>query len=262
MAALGQTGAIDIIHIAGAYIGASLLLNAFEVQAPEDAPGPGVLPTPATASAPAGGNTGPGRLPMFDPATATPQQLTLAQQIMAGNLYAGADQLAGPLNAYLANPTIGGAVYNLNNSLGSARLSTAVKEVVNLSIGGLWCAEFPVATHSAAARPAVSPRKPSRRWPRAALDRVGGRRTDRRSVRAGTRHDPPGGQRPVPQRSSRVRTRRHRRSGPHGEHTVGCGNDAQSPADSGCQLCAGTLGRAPNWHRRAHTGPDIGPVRR
>jgi alkylhydroperoxidase family enzyme len=89
---------------------------------------------------------------MFDPATATPPQLALAQQIMAGNLYAGADQLVGPLNAYLANPTIGAAVYNLNNSLDSARLSTAVKEVVNLSIGGLWGAEFQIATHSAAAR--------------------------------------------------------------------------------------------------------------
>ena len=37
-AAFGQTGVVDIIHGAGAYLGVSMLLNAFEVPAPTPAP--------------------------------------------------------------------------------------------------------------------------------------------------------------------------------------------------------------------------------
>lgn len=149
--ALGQAGVVDIVHIAGAYIGVSMLLNAFEVQAPEDAPGQSVLPTPG---APGSGGTGASRLPILDLASATAQQVALAEQIKSGNLYPDADQLAGPLNAYLYNPVIGSAVYNLNNSINSARLSASVKEVASLSVGGLWGAQFQIDTHSASARQA------------------------------------------------------------------------------------------------------------
>lgn len=149
--ALGQAGVVDIVHIAGAYIGVSMLLNAFEVQAPEDAPGQSVLPTPG---APGSGGTGASRLPILDLASATAQQVALAEQIKSGDLYPGADQLAGPLNAYLYNPVIGSAVYNLNNSINSARLSASVKEVASLSVGGLWGAQFQIDTHSASARQA------------------------------------------------------------------------------------------------------------
>jgi alkylhydroperoxidase family enzyme len=41
-AAFGQTGVVDLVHVAGAYLGVSLLLNAFEIPAPAD----GVTPPP------------------------------------------------------------------------------------------------------------------------------------------------------------------------------------------------------------------------
>lgn len=156
-AAFGREGVVDIVNVAGTYLGVSLLLNAFEIQAsavPAPTPQPGVLPTPA---APVVGEYGPGgRLPMLDLATATPAQIALANQMKANNLllppqlrdlFGGTDALIGPLNAYLYSPAIGAAAYDLSNTLSVSALSSQVKEIVILSVGGLWGSEFELYAH-------------------------------------------------------------------------------------------------------------------
>lgn len=158
VAAFGSTGVIDLVNVAGTYLGVSSLLNAFEIQGPEDM-GPGQLPFPNPPPFPVDGPHGlGGRLPLFDYNTGTDQQKALYDAIVA---VAAPTQAAtgiqlldeegrpiGPLNAYLYNPVIGGALFNVGNSFASSVLTPQTKEIVILSVGGLWGSEYEVYAHS------------------------------------------------------------------------------------------------------------------
>ena len=151
------------IHVAGAYLGVALLLNAFEIQAPVVVGLPGVPATPApVVDIPADGANGlGGRLPMLDLETATPAQQALAAEMQAinaalkqqfGDLFGSVDELVGPLNAYLYNPTIGSAIYKLSNTLSASSLPIQIREIVILAGGGLWGSEFELYAHEKVAR--------------------------------------------------------------------------------------------------------------
>ncbi|WP_131812961.1 carboxymuconolactone decarboxylase family protein [Mycolicibacterium peregrinum] len=167
-AAFGRAGVVDMVTLASTYLGVSATLNAFNVRGPNPA-APAVLPTPApaTPALPDGPNGLGGRLPLLDLDTATPAQLELAarvkalalpiQQATGIELVTPDGQLIGPLNAYLYNPVIGGALFDVGNTFASSTLSARVKEVVILSVGGLWGSEYEVWSHSKVARLAGLP---------------------------------------------------------------------------------------------------------
>ncbi len=155
VAAFGETGVVDMVNLAGVYLGVSATLNAFQAQGPE----PSGAPVPVTPDAPVvpdGGDLG-GRLPLLDLDSATPAQLALDAQIKAIavptqavtgiELVSPEGQVIGPLNAYLYNPTIGGALFNVGNSFASSTLSARVREVVILSVGGEWGSSYELYAH-------------------------------------------------------------------------------------------------------------------
>jgi alkylhydroperoxidase family enzyme len=155
VAAFGDTGVVDMVNLAGVYLGVSATLNAFQAQGPE----PSGAPVPVTPDAPVvpdGGDLG-GRLPLLDLDTATPAQLALYAQIKAIavptqavtgiELVSPEGQLIGPLNAYLYNPTTGGALFNVGNTFSSSTLSARVREVVILSVGGEWGSAYELYAH-------------------------------------------------------------------------------------------------------------------
>ncbi|WP_395312150.1 PGRS repeat-containing protein [Mycobacterium sp. AMU20-3851] len=162
-AAFGQTGVVDMVNLASTYLGVSATLNAFNVRGPNTA-APAVLPTPApyTPMSPDGPNGLGGRLPLLDLDTATPDQLALAARIKASalpiqqatgiELVTPEGQLIGPLNAFLYNPVSGGAQFDVGETFSSSTLSARVKEVVILSVGGLWGSDYEVWSHAKVAR--------------------------------------------------------------------------------------------------------------
>lgn len=162
-AAFGQTGVVDMVNLASTYLGVSATLNAFNVRGPNPA-APAVLPTPVPAnpSSPDGPNGLGGRLPLLNLDTATPDQLAAAarikalalpiQQATGIELVTPEGQLIGPLNAYLYNPVSGEAQFDVGNTFSSSTLSARVKEVVILSVGGLWGSEYEVWSHAKVAR--------------------------------------------------------------------------------------------------------------
>lgn len=162
-AAFGQIGVVDMVNLASTYLGVSATLNAFNVRGPNTA-APAVLPTPApaTPASPDGPNGLGGRLPLLDLSTATPDQLAVAarikalalpiQQATGIELVSPDGQLIGPLNAYLYNPVSGEAQFDVGETFSSSTLSARVKEVVILSVGGLWGSEYEVWSHTKVAR--------------------------------------------------------------------------------------------------------------
>ena len=98
-----------------------------------------------------------GRLPLLDLSTATPAQLELAAQIKAVaiptqqatgiELLSPDGKLIGPLNSYLYNPTIGGALFNVGNAFAASSLNPRVKEIVILSVGGQWGSGYELYAH-------------------------------------------------------------------------------------------------------------------
>lgn len=162
-AAFGQIGVVDMVNLASTYLGVSATLNAFNVRGPNTA-APAVLPTPApaTPASPDGPNGLGGRLPLLDLSTATPDQLAVAarikalalpiQQATGIELVSPEGQLIGPLNAYLYNPVSGEAQFDVGETFSSSTLSARVKEVVILSVGGLWGSEYEVWSHTKVAR--------------------------------------------------------------------------------------------------------------
>ncbi|MGE0221571.1 carboxymuconolactone decarboxylase family protein, partial [Mycolicibacterium sp.] len=50
------------------------------------------------------------------------------------------------------NPVIGGAIFDVGGTFSSSSLSARVKEVVTLSVGGLWGSEYEVWSHAKVAR--------------------------------------------------------------------------------------------------------------
>lgn len=159
--AFGQAGVVDMANLAGTYLGASALLNAFEVQGPDQfaAPIPPAPPSPVPPSDEYGLG---GRLPLLDLSTATPAQLELAAQIKAVaiptqqatgiQLLSPEGQLIGPLNSYLYNPTIGGALFDVGNAFAASTLSPRVKEIIILSVGGQWGSGYELYAHKLAAQ--------------------------------------------------------------------------------------------------------------
>ncbi len=161
VAAFGQTAVVDMANLAGTYLGASATLNAFEIQGPEQFSTP-VLPA-APSPVPGSDEFGlGGRLPLFDPATATPEQLALEEMMKAIaiptqaatgiQLLSPEGQLIGPLNSYLYNPVVGTALFDAGNTFASSTLSARVKEIVILSVGGQWGSGYEVWAHSKVAR--------------------------------------------------------------------------------------------------------------
>ncbi|MGE0782877.1 carboxymuconolactone decarboxylase family protein, partial [Mycolicibacterium sp.] len=162
-AAFGQTGLVDLVNLAGTYLGVSATLNAFNILGPDPA-APPVLPTPGTPviAPPDGPNGLGGRLPLLDLDSATPAQLELAARIKASaiptqaatgiELVSPDGHPIGPLNAFLYNPVIGGAIFDVGGTFSSSSLSARVKEVVTLSVGGLWGSEYEVWSHAKVAR--------------------------------------------------------------------------------------------------------------
>ncbi|MCX2940494.1 carboxymuconolactone decarboxylase family protein [Mycobacterium pinniadriaticum] len=155
VAAFGETGVVDMVNLAGVYLGVSATLNAFQAQGPEPSdPAVPVAPNPPVV--PDGGDLG-GRLPLLDLDTATPAQLALDAQIKAVavptqavtgiELVSPEGQLIGPLNAYLYNPTIGGALFNVGNTFSSSSLSARVREIAILAVGGEWGSEYELYAH-------------------------------------------------------------------------------------------------------------------
>jgi alkylhydroperoxidase family enzyme len=163
VAAFGQTGVVDMVNLAGTYLGVSATLNAFEIKGPGTQT-PGVLPTPASwTPAPVDGPNGlGGRLPLLDLDTATAAQLALdaaikqiaipTQAATGIQLLDSEGRLIGPLNAYLYNPVIGKALFDVGNTFASSTLPSRVKEVVVLSVGGLWGSEYETWSHEKVAR--------------------------------------------------------------------------------------------------------------
>ncbi|WP_354525259.1 PGRS repeat-containing protein [Mycolicibacterium sp. 624] len=163
VAAFGETGVVDMVTLASTYLGVSATLNAFNVRGPNPA-APAVLPTPVPATPPSsdGPNGLGGRLPLLDLDTASPAQLELAarikalalpiQQATGIELVTPEGQLIGPLNAYLYSPVIGGALFDVGDTFSSSSLSPRVKEVVILSVGGLWGSDYEVWSHAKVAR--------------------------------------------------------------------------------------------------------------
>lgn len=146
-AAFGRKAVVEIVQVASNYIGVSVLLNALEIKAPV-VTRPGVMPTPTppVVGLPDGPYGLGGRLPLIDLATATPEQ-----QALAALMTADGSALNGLLNAYLYNPAIGEAVYNVGQSLSQTALTDSVKEVVMLSVSGEWGSEFELARRVEAA---------------------------------------------------------------------------------------------------------------
>ncbi|MGV0794513.1 carboxymuconolactone decarboxylase family protein [Mycolicibacterium sp. XJ1819] len=103
-----------------------------------------------------------GRLPIIDLNTATPAQAELAARMKAvviplgeatGIQMVDADgRLVGPLNAYLYNTVIGEALMEVANASATVSLPARVKEVVVLSVGGLWGSDFELYAHELVAR--------------------------------------------------------------------------------------------------------------
>uniref|UniRef100_UPI000BFF1111 carboxymuconolactone decarboxylase family protein n=1 Tax=Mycolicibacterium palauense TaxID=2034511 RepID=UPI000BFF1111 len=159
-AAFGRAGVVDMVNLAGVYLGVSATLNAFEAQGPTQY-GPGVAPVP-TPPSPDGGNGLGGRLPLIDLDSAAPAQLDLAAQMKAIGLpiqqatgieiVDSQGRLIGPLNAYLYNPVTGGAVFEVGNTFSSSTLSPAVREIVILSVGGQWGSDYELYAHEKVAR--------------------------------------------------------------------------------------------------------------
>lgn len=160
-AAFGQTGVVDMVNLAGTYLGVSATLNAFKVRGPESFSAP-VLPA-APSPVPASDEYGlGGRLPLIDLDTATPAQLDLAakikalavptQQATGIELVSPDGRLIGPLNGYLYNPVIGQALFEVGNAFASSSLSSRIKEIVILSVGGQWGSGYEVYAHEKVAR--------------------------------------------------------------------------------------------------------------
>ncbi|WP_164478364.1 carboxymuconolactone decarboxylase family protein [Mycolicibacterium stellerae] len=157
VAAFGQTAVVDMVNLAGTYLGVSATLNAFEAQGPESfsAPIPPAEPAPVAGTDENGLG---GRLPLLDLDTATPEQLELDARIKAIaiptqaatgiQLLDSEGRLIGPLNAYLYNPVIGGALFDVSNTFSSSTLSPRVREIVILSVGGQWGAEYEIWSHA------------------------------------------------------------------------------------------------------------------
>jgi alkylhydroperoxidase family enzyme len=155
VAAFGETGVVDMVNLAGVYLGVSATLNAFQAQGPEPS-GEAVSITPDPPVVPDGGDLG-GRLPLLDMDTATPAQLALDAQIRAIavptqaatgiELISPDGQLIGPLNAYLYSPIIGEALFDVGNTFSSSTLNPRVREVVILSVGGEWGSTYELYAH-------------------------------------------------------------------------------------------------------------------
>jgi alkylhydroperoxidase/carboxymuconolactone decarboxylase family protein YurZ len=156
VAAFGQVGVADMVNLAGVYLGASAMLNAFEVEGPArfSAPIPPAAPSPVPGSDEHGLG---GRLPLLDLDTATPAQQALATTMKAlavqlqqqtGIQTLSADgQLIGPFNVYLQNPAIGTALFNLANAVTSSSLSPKTREIVTLAVGGQWGSGYELYAH-------------------------------------------------------------------------------------------------------------------
>ncbi|ODQ96383.1 carboxymuconolactone decarboxylase family protein [Mycolicibacterium holsaticum] len=103
-----------------------------------------------------------GRLPIIDLNTATPAQAELAARMKAViiplrdatgiQMMDAYGRLVGPLNAYLYNTVIGEALMEVANASATVSLPARVKEVVVLSVGGLWGSDFELYAHEMVAR--------------------------------------------------------------------------------------------------------------
>ncbi|MGE0216319.1 carboxymuconolactone decarboxylase family protein, partial [Mycolicibacterium sp.] len=160
-AAFGQTGLVDLVNLAGTYLGVSATLNAFAARGPERFSAP-VLPDPPSPVPGSEENGLGGRLPLIDLNTATPGQLELSarikalalkiQELTGLELVTPDGQLVGPLNAYLYNPVVGSALFDVGNISAATTLAPSVKEVAVLGVGGLWGAEYQIWSHERVAR--------------------------------------------------------------------------------------------------------------
>jgi alkylhydroperoxidase family enzyme len=156
LTAFGQVGVTDMVNLAGTYLGASIMLNAFEVKGPGTVARPPIAPSPATPWQGGDGGLG-GRLPLLDLDTATQAQKDLAVTLTAlavqleqhtgiqGMTEDG--QLIGPFNAYLQNPVIGTALLNVANAVTASTLSAKTREIVVLSVGGQWGSAYELYAH-------------------------------------------------------------------------------------------------------------------
>lgn len=98
-----------------------------------------------------------GRLPLLDLENATQAQKELAARILplalqlqqqTGIQFVTADgQLVGPFNVYLQNPVVGSVLFDLANVATSSDLSSRTREIVTLSVGGLWGSEYELYAH-------------------------------------------------------------------------------------------------------------------
>lgn len=103
-----------------------------------------------------------GRLPLADPATLTPAQRELFDRMMTtvvpwadtnGFQITTADgRLIGPLNPGLLNPAIGAQFLQLQfTEQQDTSLGERVRQVVILTVGAIWRADYELYSHSAAA---------------------------------------------------------------------------------------------------------------
>jgi 4-carboxymuconolactone decarboxylase len=111
-----------------------------------------------------------GRLPLADPADLDPEQRHLFDDITTTVLpwaqrdgFAATDgdgRLIGPFNPCLLHPSIAAALLSLQATEAShTSLDERVREVVILTVGGLWEAPYELYAHSAvASRVGLSPR--------------------------------------------------------------------------------------------------------
>ncbi|WP_305093255.1 carboxymuconolactone decarboxylase family protein [Prescottella sp. R16] len=104
-----------------------------------------------------------GRLTLVDSNEASPEQLDTVEYIKQRLLPAQQDpgiQIVdseghpiGPFNAFVVSPTIGRQAMQYFGSVSAnSTLPAAVREVVILSVGGLWGADYEIYAHKIAAR--------------------------------------------------------------------------------------------------------------
>ncbi len=106
-----------------------------------------------------------GRLPLVDPSDLTSRQKTLHKELMATMVpwakqtgfqaEAAPGQLIGPFNSMLRSPQISQTVLKLVEAEREhTSLSERIRQVIILSVGHVWKADYELYAHSAAARKA------------------------------------------------------------------------------------------------------------
>jgi alkylhydroperoxidase family enzyme len=155
--AFGLAGVVDMVNLAGSYLGVSAVLNAFEVGGTPVTAGSPVLP-PAPSAAPISYENGlGGRLPLIDLDQATPAQLELAAfmkslgaplEALTGAQYEDEQgRLIGPFNGYLYNTVIGTAIANVATKFSSSVLTAKTREIIILAVGGQWGSAYELYAH-------------------------------------------------------------------------------------------------------------------